>query len=56
MVKTEKATLKKCTLLLVQKQGQIHGQYQLRTGGQERKCVLSHFSTRAHGPTDGLTD
>ena len=41
------------------KQGRIHGQ-QLRTGGQERKCVFSHFLTRAHRrtdrPTDGWTD
>ena len=35
------------------KQGRIHGQYQLRTGGQGRKCVFSHFSTCAHGPTEG---
>ena len=28
-------------------QGRIHGQYQLQTGGQGRKCVFSHFSTRA---------
>ena len=36
-------------------QGRIHGQYQLRTGGQGRKCPFSHFLTRAHGPTDGPT-
>ena len=36
-------------------QGRIHGQYQLRTGGQGRKCAFSHFSTRVHGRTDGRT-
>ena len=30
-----------------EEQGRIHGQYQSRTGGQGRKCVFSHFSTRA---------
>ena len=42
-----------------EKQGRIHGQYQLRTGGQGQKCAFSHFSTRAHGPDrwmDGRTD
>ena len=38
------------------KQGRIHGQYQLRMGGQGRKCTFSHFSTRVHGPTDRPTD
>ena len=40
------------------KQGRIHGQYQSRTGGQGRKCVFSHFSTRAwrtNRRTDGPT-
>ena len=37
-------------------QGRIHGQYQLRTGGQGRKCVFSHFSTRPPWPTDRRTD
>ena len=36
-------------------QGWIHG-HQLRTGGQERKCAFSHFSTRAHQRTDQRTD
>ena len=35
-----------CFLIFGQ-QGRIHGQYQSRTGGQGRKCVFSHFSTRA---------
>ena len=39
-----------------EEQGRIHGQYQLRTGGQGRKCAFSHFSTRVHGPTNGRTD
>ena len=38
------------------KQGRIHGQYQLWTGGQERKCAFSHFSTCVHGRTDGRTN
>ena len=38
-----------------EKQGRIHG-HQLRTDGQERKCAFSHFSTRAHRPTDQPTD
>ena len=41
------------------KQGRIHGQYQLRTGGPGRKCALSHFPTRSprtNGPTDRRTD
>ena len=41
------------------KQGRIHGQYQSRTGGQGRKYVFSHFSTRVwrtDGPTNGRTD
>ena len=41
------------------KQGRIHGQHQSRTGGQGRKCVFSHFSTRAwwtDQPTDRPTD
>ena len=41
------------------KQGRIHGQYQSRMGGQGRKCVFSHFSTRSpriNRPTDGRTD
>ena len=37
-------------------QGRIHGQYQLRTGGQGRKCAFSHFSTRVHGPTNRPTN
>ena len=37
-------------------QGRIHGQYQLRTGGQGRICAFSHFSTRVHGPTNRPTD
>ena len=37
-----------------EEQGRIHGQYQLRTGGQGRKCA--HFSTRVHGRTVGQTD
>ena len=40
------------------KQGRIHG-HQLRTGGQGRKCVFSHFSTRSpptNQPTDQRTD
>ena len=40
-------------------QGRIHGQYQLRTGGQGRKCAFSHFSTRSpltNAPTDERTD
>ena len=36
-------------------QGRIHG-HQLRTGGQGRKCVFSHFLTRAYGRTDGRMD
>ena len=40
----------------LKKQGRIHGQYQLRTGGQGRKCAFSHFLTRVHGPTDQRTD
>ena len=39
-----------------EEQGRIHGQHQLRTGGQGRKCAFSHFSTRVHGPTDRRTD
>ena len=45
-----------------EEQGRIHGQYQLRTGGQgrkSRKCVFSHFPTRSSrtdGRTDGRTD
>ena len=39
-----------------EEQGRIHGQYQLRTGGQGRKCAFSHFLTRVHGPTDQRTD
>ena len=38
-------------------QGRIHG-YQLRTGGQGRKCAFFHFSTRwlwTDGPTNGRT-
>ena len=46
--------------LFTEEQGRIHGQYQLRTGGQGRKCAFSYFSTRGHGwtdrPTDGPTD
>ena len=45
--------------LKLKKQGRIHGQYQSRTGGQGRKCVFSHFSTRSpwtDRPTDGRTD
>ena len=38
------------------KRGRIHGQYQSRTSGQGRKCTFFHFSTRAHGPSDGRTD
>ena len=42
------------------KQGRLHGQYQLQTSGQGRKCAFSHLSTHVHGPTDqrnnGLTD
>ena len=38
------------------KQGRIHGQYQSRTGGQERKCMFSHFRTRSPLRTDGRTD
>ena len=34
----------------------MHGQYQLRTGGQGRKFAFSHFSTRVHGQTDGQTE
>ena len=40
------------------KQGRIHG-HQLRTGGQGRKSVFSHFSTqwlRTDGRTDRRTD
>ena len=40
---------------LMRKQGRIHG-HQLRTGGQERKCAFSHFSTRAHQRTNRRTD
>ena len=36
------------------KQGRIHGQYQLRTGGQGRKCAISHFPNSII--TDQLTD
>ena len=43
-----------------EQQGRIHGQHQLRTGGQGRKCAFSHFSTHVHWrmdqPTDGPTD
>ena len=39
-----------------EKQGHIHGQYQLWTGGQGRKCLFLHFSTRGHGPTDRQMD
>merc|ERR1711911_508789 len=45
---------------LTKEQGWIHGQYQLRMGGQGRKCAFSHFLTqsprRTDGPTDGWTD
>ena len=40
-----------------EEQGRIHG-HQLRTGGQGRKCVFSHFSTRwlrTDRRTDGRT-
>ena len=37
------------------KQGRIHG-HQLRTGGQGRKCMFPHFSTRVHWPTDQPTN
>ena len=43
----------------LRKQGRIHGQYQLRTGGQGRKCAFSHFPTRSSrtdGRTNGRTD
>ena len=45
--------------IAVMEQGRIHGQYQSRTGGQGRKCVVSHFSTRSprtNQPTNGRTD
>ena len=38
------------------KQGRIHGQYQLRMGGQGRKCAFSHFPTRSDDHHDGRTD
>ena len=45
---------------LTKEQGWIHGQYQLRMGGQGWKCAFSHFLTqspwRTDGPTDGWTD
>ena len=44
-------------LIKKKKQGRIYG-YQLRTGGQGRKCAYSHFSTRSlrtNGRTDGRT-
>ena len=37
------------------KQGRIHG-HQLRTGGQGRKSVFSHFLTCVYGRMDGWTD
>ena len=39
-----------------EEQGRIHGQYQLRTGGQGRKGAFSHFLTRVHGPMDQRTN
>ena len=39
-----------------EQQGRIHGQYQLLTGGQGRRCAFSHFSTRAYRPTDWRKD
>ena len=39
-----------------EEQGRMHGQHQLRTGGQGRKCKFSHFSTRVHGWTDRRTN
>ena len=39
-----------------EQQGWIHGQYQLLTGGQGRKCVFFHFSICAYRPTDWRTD
>ena len=49
--------------MIDKKQGRIHGQYHLRTGGQGRKCAFSHFPTRSlptdqwtDGPTDQRTD
>ena len=40
----------------LKEQGRKHGQNQLRTGGQGRKCAYSHFLTRANGRTDGRAD
>ena len=52
----KRQTVVGCNVALLIKQGRIHGQYQLRTGGQGRECAFSHFLTRGHGPTDGRTD
>ena len=41
---------------IIIEQGRIHGQYQLRTGGQGRKCALSNVSTHVHGREDRRTD
>ena len=50
-----KADIESRSMRPKKEQDRIHG-HQLRTGGQERKCAFSHFSTRAHRRTDGRTD
>ena len=42
--------------LRVRKQGRIHGQHELRSGGQGRKCAFSHSLTRGHRLTDRRMD